>query len=756
MAFHPAAGRAVREDCVAGGGDWRPPDKNDEVLSDFSSDLDDPYHETAAEWYHRSARRRARRLAGISSSSSSEASLGGSEEADSEGDAPGEGGEEGKRMREMEKAVRSAKRPLERWLASYPLVAARCCLGAVPSAITDESSNQHIGQHNNYNAPPLSTREQEGKRLRRIFRRLRRKQKEYQAKFVDTTSASQQQANGAYYQNSNALSVDQMAAINRDCAETEKDRMAMNALLPMGTGISFLDAVLGRESLLQSKSAGEKNAKEQKTLSRLVLEMNGPAWSGMTSILLAAAARYVASTCSIFLGDDWPMEGRGGTATSAANDSADSNARPAKRRRKDASATTRVIEPRVVVLDLEKGVHAAKLVLAVREAVLRRWDETGPARQWRKKQQKQWSQNGAEAMESETNEVEDEFPLHERRQIELAIASCLGRIHVVQPKDFTYLSLVATVETLRHTLDEESALKHPVKTEEKGSFDNGKQQQAPTLILIDSLTTLDASTRFQESLTTTTSTGSNRSSGSSGLSDRNVFYRQLMRLRDEHEVVIIGASRSAPSTGKHKDSSRGAGGPRGSIWDKMVSHRVSLHHVAEGTAEDQAGYDFVAIGNASGNNDGPSVFPYARCASHWLLNSKKNERKDAKQRGEESNRVHVNLVDVHREPSFLSPQVKVVKLVVVNVNKMVMEAVSRIGLDVCKSWSLLDMERTMFRIVFFLLDDVSLQFRRLVAVEVAAPASDARHTESDARLRSCSGDERVGNLDNAHQKKEEE
>ena len=76
-------------------------------------------------------------------------------------------------------------------------------------------------------------------------------------------------------------------------------------------------------------------------------------------------------------------------------------------------------------------------------------------------------------------------------------------------------------------------------------------------------------------------------------------------------------------------------------------------------------------------------------ATGHLLNSKKNERKDAKQRGEESDRIHVNLVDVHREPSFLSPQFEVVKLVVVHVDEVMVEAVSWIDLVVSKSWTLL-------------------------------------------------------------------
>ena len=207
--------------------------------------------------------------------------------------------------------------------------------------------------------------------------------------------------------------------------------------------------------------------------------------------------------------------------------------------------------------------------------------------------------------------------MDEQRQIEHAIASCLGRINIVQPRDFTYLSLVATIEALGQSLDEERAVDNPAKTgsikQPSPSFTNTTEQhrqQAPTLIMIDSLTTLDETTRYLESLST--AGGSSRSSSGSGLSDRNEFYRQLLRLREEHEVTIIATSRCVPSTNNrlNNDSRVGKRGVS-SLWDKMVSHRVSLHHAIEGTQEDQAGYDFVATLNVNDNREGPNVFPYS-------------------------------------------------------------------------------------------------------------------------------------------------
>ena len=369
---------------------------------------------------------------------------------------------------------------------------------------------------------------------------------------------------------------------------------------------------------------------------------NGPARSGQTSILLATAARYVASTSNIFLDIGYSDHG---SSSSAPHDatiaSAEGHQLPqsARKRRKVHcnSSSSSVTEPRVVILDLEKGVHAVKLILSVREAVLRRWHETAAARQWKKDQVKLWKMDtvrrdkGEDKVQDDNHNNGEDYlntTMDEQRQIEHAIASCLGRINIVQPRDFTYLSLVATIEALGQSLDEERAMDNPAKTgslkQPSPSFTNTKEQhrqQAPTLIMIDSLTTLDATTRFLESLPTASSSGNgaNRSSTtSSGLSDRNEFYRQLIRLREEHEVAIIATSRCVPSASNNgsinQPSSRGGkrGGGSSSLWEKMVSHRVSLHHVAVGTQEDQAGYDFVATLNTNGKQEGTSgVFPYS-------------------------------------------------------------------------------------------------------------------------------------------------
>jgi len=296
MAFRPSSGRRIS------GGGGGVVDKNieeksndnqqiidiDDINSYSSSDYDNPYHETASTWYNRSAKRRARRQAGISSSSSSEESSDSGLESDNEDGNSNNlvtKNDNGDKRKEMNKAVRSANRPFEKWLASYPLVASRCCLSSMPHASTKNSMdiNNHAPQ---YNSNQLSLRDQETKKLRRILRRLRRKQKEFQIKFThdngtnaSATADEQQQTNNnsSYYQTSNALSIEQMTKINADCAqETESEAFAINSFIPQGLGISFIDAILGKESLAmsqqqQQQSKGESD--QQHTESRLVLEL---------------------------------------------------------------------------------------------------------------------------------------------------------------------------------------------------------------------------------------------------------------------------------------------------------------------------------------------------------------------------------------------------------------------------------------------------------------------------------------------------
>lgn len=502
----------------------------DHIVDNFSSDLDDPYHETAKSWLHRDILRRIRRSAGVSSEE--ESSTGSEDVRDCEHDDLSSG---------KEFSILSATRKFDAWLDAYPVIASKCCLSAATKSTAVEEETQ---------------------RLKRILRRLRRKEKEFRFKHTEMRTCS------SYHQKTNSIPAEAMQQIHTESSsEKENDKLAIQSFLPQGTGLAFVDSILAR--------ADSKNDEDnEQSCNWPILELNAPPRSGATSTLVAVAARYVACTSSLFFSQNGHMH----------VGECDDGGRAFKRRRLVLDEMN-PNEPSVVLLDVEKSCNIAKLVCAVKEATFRRWDETSNARQWMSDQEVKWRRNLVRPFTKESTQVDaDDFASKDDTEIiERIVASCLGRIHVVQPRDFNYLSLVATIEVLRQSLDDRRESKsaptgQPGETQE--SFDASKlksskqsiptkqaySSEAPTMILIDSLSTLDASTRYQESFST----------GGSGLSNRNEFFRQLARLRESHQVVIVGASRA-------NSSSR----PKDHQWDKMVTHRVAIQNVAQGTKETQ-------------------------------------------------------------------------------------------------------------------------------------------------------------------------
>ena len=455
---------------------------DDEVQSDDFSDFDQPYHETASDWFRRSARRRARRLAGVSSCSSSDESI--EEGFDGEMNAP----------TSNNTSNNAALKPIIKWQKQYPIAAARACLAL-------SHSDTAIG-HGSTRSP----RERECNRLYRVFNKLRRQQHQQQRQ--------QRQHN------------------DDDNTQTiEDDKLVIDSFLPRGTGISIIDSALDRETRRQGTSS-----------SSLVFEMTGNRRSGKTTMLVAIAARYVASTTNSFFRDLLECET---TKSAAVDGEGDLDQRPSKRQRRQGNnmhTYQSMIEPRVVILDIDNCINPIKLMLAVREAVLRRFHESSVARKWIREliannNMQEDATKTTSMQEDSEAQLYDELSAREKEMIERTIVSCLGRINIVQPRDFTYLSLVATLECLRQSLDNEKK--------------DNNQKQAPTLIMIDSMSTLHAATQFQESLP-----------AAKGSSDRNEFYRQLIRLRDSHEVAIIGTSLTTAG--------------RCSIWEKIVTHRISI------------------------------------------------------------------------------------------------------------------------------------------------------------------------------------
>lgn len=332
---------------------------------------------------------------------------------------------------------------------------------------------------------------------------------------------------------------------------------------------------------------------------------NGPARSGMTSVLIAVAARYVANTSSLFFDNPHPNNNTNPTIEKVTSpntviDPDDDRTAHDKRRNNDTHETAVTSnEPRAVILDLEHGIHTAKLILSVREAVLRRWEETALARKILKYLYS--NQQKGRCDRNHEDDANDEIDaIGEQRHIERVMASCLERIHIVQPRDYTYLSLVATIESLNKRLEDDRLLYRSNDANSNNGMQQ-RQQQPPTMLIIDSLSTLDACTKAQEGLPSVTGSGTG---GGSGLSERHQFYSQLGRLRDEHEVFIMGSCRKLPNEEN--------GGGTGGLWDKMVTNRVGLFTVADGTEEQRRGFDFVAtVKNGRGGEGAGSLFPYS-------------------------------------------------------------------------------------------------------------------------------------------------
>lgn len=230
-------------------------------------------------------------------------------------------------------------------------------------------------------------------------------------------------------------------------------------------------------------------------------------------------------------------------------------------------------------------------------------------------------------------EVDEE---QERECIDAAVRSCLGKISIIRPRDFTYSSAVATLESLRQSLDNQRLDK--LQNQRSAQCPNGTghqqtsagveinpelrsledEEEPPMLILIDSLSTLSSSTRANENLTTATS--ASRAGGvSSGLSGRDEFHRQLRRLLEEHSIAIVGTcldnsvSSNMARGGRERQHSTNRGSV-GNIWDRMVTHRISLRRAVNGTKEDQDGYDFVALPSSSSTPTGSNE-PHDGCAN---------------------------------------------------------------------------------------------------------------------------------------------
>ena len=184
----------------------------DEILS-VSSDYDNPYTETASNWYHRHSKRLARRRNGLDSSSSDD-------------------------DESLDEALHSSSNTANddsgdiifgRWMESFPIVAARCSL-----FIRSRSGRK-------------SVRDQEVKLLRRV---------------LDKSSRNKNNNNGPSKEDVNGTS-------NEDA---KYHQLVANSILPRGLGIKFVDDVLSRGASRET-FVGNGQSSEQRRFCQTVLEI---------------------------------------------------------------------------------------------------------------------------------------------------------------------------------------------------------------------------------------------------------------------------------------------------------------------------------------------------------------------------------------------------------------------------------------------------------------------------------------------------
>ena len=247
--------------------------------SSSSYDYDQPYNETAADWWTRHCQRRARQICGISSSSSDDSDdSDGSITNESELSDANECSDRIKNNKERDtrKAARAVVSPLSKWFRSYPSTSARCCLSISSSNKTSVSNSithySNLHSSNIRSNMPLSVREQEAKRLRRIFRRLRRKEKEFQFNHCGNNVPSNESVLPTEKTMMGNSSISNLMPNNNHAhkQQIEGDQLAMDSFLPRGTGLSFIDAVLSKTPLSTSKSDKKQSTS---TECRLVLEL---------------------------------------------------------------------------------------------------------------------------------------------------------------------------------------------------------------------------------------------------------------------------------------------------------------------------------------------------------------------------------------------------------------------------------------------------------------------------------------------------
>lgn len=219
----------------------------------------------------------------------------------------------------------------------------------------------------------------------------------------------------------------------------------------------------------------------------------------------------------------------------------------------------------IVIFDPEHAIDLEELASLVRVAILKRWNNTSELRQFFYRHS---FEIGSQILVEPIAECYEQHGM-EFKTIEEDIQFALGRIHIVRPKDISN-GYVTALESLQESLTNE--------------YIANQQGNPPALLLFDSmLSAFQMTSKMLESLP-----------NGNGLSGLNDFMRQLKKLTNNHEIMIMSTRTCTGDVSTQLRSNVDG-------WNKIVTHRLAIAKSSSGSREQKEGYDFVAMFGQDGN-----------------------------------------------------------------------------------------------------------------------------------------------------------
>ncbi len=417
-----------------------------------------------------------------------------------------------------------------------------------------------------------------------------------------------------------------------------------------GTGLPFIDQILQlqlqqqKEQQLQqnqfkrnihttptpsttTRTAGSYSAdKDRNNHQNVAIEIVGRSGTGKSQILMSLAANYVAATSSSsFLpsfASSSSFSASSNTShsdTSNINSNINSNSNISSNKNNYSSnnnnsdteedrtelspqSSSSLLLPFVIILDPEHAMNVHQISSNIYSAILRRWNSTDQFREYYDLAAASKSNNNGDHHHSHRHHYDYDHDAttnnnNDHESIQRDYINALERIHIIRPKDVAN-GYVATLECLHQTIVEyKNAHRHCDRR------DRNKSSMPPILLLMDAaMSAFEQSDKMYESLP-----------NGNGLSGRNEFVRQLNRLRLSHDIVLVatrtirGSSSGGGGNGNRSSNSSSSIGSKSysnfnsslgsscEAWNKIITNRIELEKVIEGTKEERDGFDFVAL-----------------------------------------------------------------------------------------------------------------------------------------------------------------